>query len=136
MNELPVKKVCTKCGEPFYCMPSRLSKTPGMGLLCRHCRMAALDAASDTDAALPPSPRARTDTTQLQSCPGPAPGSRLYPCRICGVRSVNRFYCPDHHQQITFENGPYAEDFGFGSDEGVASRATFLEHVDLSLPDA
>ncbi|TVM16251.1 hypothetical protein DPQ33_13100 [Oceanidesulfovibrio indonesiensis] len=137
MNELPVKKTCTRCGETFYCMPSRLSKTPGTGHFCRACRMAALDNAFGAAAAGAQPHRGRSDAMDTDPSPGPAPGSRLYPCRICGARTVNRFYCPEHHQQITFENGPYAEDFGFGSDEGIAaSRTAFMEHAETSVPDA
>ncbi|MFW5734048.1 MAG: hypothetical protein ACOCWR_03210 [Oceanidesulfovibrio sp.] len=130
MTELPVKKICTQCGESFYTMPSRVSKIPGAGHLCRRCRIAVLDAADGPKRADHPP----CDSVPPHAGNAPARGSRLYPCRICGAYSVNRFYCPDHHQQISMENGPYAEDFGFGAGEGVASRAGFMEHVDSSLP--
>ncbi|QJT10906.1 hypothetical protein [Oceanidesulfovibrio marinus] len=132
MNDLPVKKVCAQCGEPFYIMPSRASKTPGTGTLCRHCRMAALDAATPTGPAQTRYPRPASDRAA-----GPARGGpRLYPCRICGAMSVNRFYCPEHHQQISMENSPFAEDFSFGSEEGVAARAAFMERAEPDKPEA
>lgn len=132
MNDLPVKKVCVECGEPFYVMPSRLSKIPGTGSLCRHCRMAALDTATPTGPGQARYPRPASDRATGQASGGP----RLYPCRICGAMTVNRFYCPEHHQQISMENGAFAEDFSFGSEEGVAARATFMERAESHEAEA
>ncbi len=143
MSELPLKKRCRRCGDSFYLMPTRLRRTPAASQLCRACRLTTLDHADHAEHTRRDAAHDGGDNGTPRSHPSqpsqpshdvahaparqerPAPNAatsrapRLYPCRVCGVLSVNRFYCPEHHQQISQEASPWAEDFGFGSAEGL-----------------
>ena len=101
MSILPVTRSCRRCAATFHVMPHRLATLPGAGALCPACRFLG--------------PLA-LESPERDNIPPP---QRTWPCRLCGKRTANRFYCSEHLEALTDDLGYDPGDYGL---EGLDER--------------